>query len=659
VVAICVCCGSPGWRDWEITLPTLPPSSPEPEPTPSPTADVKRDPPGDLGSETEALLETTIVPVRDLHDLAIRLSGLSPDTPRTINPEGPPDYSVGDRRLFHVSNADTDQRFDIHAVLEYSTEHVYMWVEEGVAFDRDGLEAAADLFETHTYVTDRAFFGSEWMPGVDNDPHLSILHSRGLGFTIAAYYTSRDEFVSHVCADSNEMEMFYVNVDSVTINDEFYNGVLAHEFQHMIHWYQDRNEDTWLNEGFSELASYLNGFDVGGFDWLFAQEPDMQLNSWPDGPGEAGANYGAAYLFTTYFLDRYGPEATQALVAHQENSFSSVDAVLVDLGTESTHEDLFADWVVANLLDAPGIADGQYGYQQVDPPDFHVGVSYSESDYPVSESATVHQYGTDYLELQSSAPLVVRFTGSTQVGLVDTTAHSGSYAWWSNRGDDSNMTLTRAFDLSNVSEATLEYWVWYDIEEDWDYAYLEVSSDNGQSWQILETPSGTDSNPNGSSFGWGYTGASGSGFRPEWILERIDLSSYAGQEVLVRFEYVTDDAVNKPGLLLDDMAIPEAGYAAHFETSDGGWESSGFIRHANVLPQRWLVQLILFGDETTVQRLELSDEQAGEWTIPLGDGVHSRAVIAVSALAPVTTELGSYTYGIEMQPGDGSQAGLP
>jgi hypothetical protein len=608
---------------------------------------------GDVGTETEELLETTEVPVRDLHDLAIRLRGLSPDTPRTVNPQGSPDYPVGTRRLFHASNVDTDEQFDIYAILEYKTERVYMWVEEGVRFDRDDLIAAAELFEEHTYITDRAFFGSEWSPGVDNDPHLSILHARNLGDSVAGYYSSADEFVSAVREDSNEMEMFYINIENVTVNDDFYNGVLAHEFQHMIHWYNDRNEETWLNEGFSELAMYLNDFDTGGADWVFAMEPDTQLNSWPEGPGAAGANYGAGYLFTSYFLDRFGPEATQALIAQPENSFASVEAVLEELGTGLTYEALFADWIVANLLDDPTIADGRYGYQEIDPPPFDVEATYRKSAYPVSESGTVHQQGTDYVELRGERSLVFRFTGSTRIGLVDTTAFSGRYFWWSNRGDDSDMMLTRAFDLSSVSKATLEFWTWYDIEEDWDYAYVQVSADGGQTWEILTTPSGTPTNPNGNSFGWAYTGRSGGEETAEWIQERVDLSPYAGQEVLIRFEYITDDAVNRPGFVLDDVAIPEIGYFSDFEEDvdqdpGDGWETAGFIRHANVLPQRWLVQLILFGPDTAVQRLELNEDQTGEWVIPL-DRRTDRAVVTISGLAPVTTEMGSYGYEIEEQ----------
>jgi len=654
VAASCCCCGGFDWDNWDwetffeptfVFETSVAPSYDTP--TPELTPVITREPVGDVGAETEELLETTKAPVRDLHDLAIRLRHLPSDTPRTVNPGGSPDYEIGTRRLFYASNVDTDEQFDVYAILEYKTEHVYMWVEEGARFDPDDLKAAADTFEEHSYPTNRAFFGSEWTPGVDNDPHVSILHSRNLGNSVAGYYSSADEFVSAVREDSNELEMFYINIENVTVNNDFYNGVLAHEFQHMIHWYNDRNEETWLNEGFSELAMYLNGFDIGGSDWTFAMQPDTQLNSWPEGPGAAGANYGAGYLFTFYFLDRFGPEATQSLVAHPENSFASVEAVLEEMGAGLTYDDLFADWIVANLLDDPHVADGHYGYEEIDPPSFDIETTCDESDYPAFESSTVHQHGTDYIELNGDQPLVFRFTGSTQIGLVDTTAHSGRYFWWSNRGDDSDMMLTRAFDLSGVSEATLEFWAWYDIEEDWDYAYVQISTDGGETWEILTTPSGTPTNPNGNSFGWAYTGSSGGG-TPAWIQEQVNLSPYTGQEVQIRFEYITDDAVNRPGFVLDDIAIPEIDYFSDFEEDEDGWEPAGFIRHANVLPQRWLVQLILYGPETTVQRLELDKDQTGEWSIPL-EGHTDRAVITVSGLAPVTTEIASYSYEIEKQ----------
>ena len=664
----CGCCGS-AWQDFIAPIaaelddtataespPTSPPNSPaptddqvspDPLPTdvdPSPTPRITQERTSELEEETAELLASTTVPERDLHDLAVRLLGLPADTPRMTNPDGSPDYPIGTSRIFHVSNVDTDEQFDIETLLEYKTEHVYMWVEKGVDFDQDDLIEAAERFEASTYPTNRAFFGEEWSPGVDNDPHVSILNATNLGNSVAGYYSSASEFVSPARADSNEMEMFYINVDNTHINGDYYNAVLAHEFQHMIHWHQDRNEETWLNEGFSELAMFLNGMSTGGSDWAFANAPDTQLNSWPEEPGTAGANYGGGYLFTSYFLERFGAEATQALVSHQENGLASVDAVLADLGVDMTHEDIFADWIMANILDDPDAADGRYNYAAIDLFPFDIAETYDRGDYPVSGSGEVHQYATDYIELRGRDALTVQFSGSTQVGLMDTVARSGQYLWWSNRGDDSDVMLTRTFDLSAVSEATLEFWTWYDLEEDWDYAYVEISADGGATWEILATPSGTADNPNGNSFGFGYTGRSG-GPEPSWIQQRVDLSSYAGQRVLIRFEMITDDAVNRPGFALDDVAIPEIGYFSDFEADGDGWEAAGFVRHANVLPQHWLVQLVLFGPETTVSRLGVDASRTGEWTIPL-DGSTRRAIVTISGLAPVTTELAMYSYKI-------------
>ena len=293
----------------------------------------------DEASETLRALEAAIIPVSDLHELGIRYRGVSPDTSRVASVVSP-DYDVGTVRSFSVSNLDSDTTFDIQARLLYKTEHVYMWVEEGLNTDMDKIQKAADLFEEHTYPTDRAFFGEEWSPGVDGDPHLSILHASNLGSTVAGYFSSADSYVKAVREDSNEMEMFYIHIDkSMDIGDDFYNGVLAHEFQHMIHWYNDRNETTWMNEGCSELAMELNesmyqgdrgSYDVGGSEYAYLDNPDTQLTTWPevDITGAASAHYGASYLFMSYFLDRFGEDATKSLVAHPENGMESVDIIL-------------------------------------------------------------------------------------------------------------------------------------------------------------------------------------------------------------------------------------------------------------------------------------------------------------------------------------------
>jgi immune inhibitor A len=667
ILLLCMCCVCAGAailiynQSTPATDPYLPPLVPDVPPE-TPVEPPTTDPLPDEAMETLHALEAAQIPNADLHELGVRFLGVPAETPR-VAPTTSADYAVGARRQFNVSNVDNDEQFEIYATLVYKTEHVYMWVEEGVTVDEKRLEEAADLFENHTYPTNREFFGSEWTPGVDNDPHLSILHARNLGDTVAGYFSSPDSYVRAVRSDSNEMEMFYINVENVTIGDDFYNGVLAHEFQHMIHFNNDRNEATWLNEGCSELAMELNNraypgshYDVGGSEYSYLRRPDTQLTSWPEGSaGDASPNYGGAYLFMSYFLDRFGEDATKALVAHMENSMESVDIVLSEnLGLALTHEELFADWSIANLVDNTTIDAGQYGYADLDVSEPRFASTYRLKGSPIDQRSEVKQYGVDYIKFQGNAPVRFTFTGSTQTTLMDTSAYSGKYLWWSNREDESDTRLTRIIDLSSATQAELRFWTWYHIEEDWDYAYVVVGvTDNGMipddlssediRWTILDDRSlgCRATNPNGNNFGCGLTAKTSN-----WEQLSADLTDFAGQEIALRFEYVTDAAVNQSGFAVDDVEIVIDGdiaFSDDMEDGSGNWIAEGFVHLANVLPQEWIVQLVTYGHQPQVERLLMLDATSGEWTIDLSNQ-QDEAVIVISALAPVTTEAATYTY---------------
>ncbi len=588
--------------------------------------------------DTETQLLTVELPQRDIRLLAERLTGVGP-IPKIVHQVAPV-YALGDEARFWVGNVDSMKNFSVTAVLRYVTPHLYVWVEDGLRYNQDALARSAENFEKNIYPTDRAFFGSEWSPGVDSDPHLHILHScrQRMGGSVAGYYSSADEYSRLANPYSNEREMFYISLDGAQPNTEFYDGVLAHEFQHMIHWANDRNEETWVNEGCSELAAYLNGYDPGGFEWAFQLDPDVQLTTWPQ-IGDAAPHYGNSYLFMAYFLGRFGETMMQRVVAHPANGRAGFDAVLA--GQNLTFDQVFADWLVANYIDnvAGNVAPAyQYPDHVVGP----VSTDVSHDTYPVSRSSTVHQYAADYIELGGQGDVVISFSGDTQARLTPVDAHSGRYAWWANRGDDSDATLTRAFDLRALTQATLNVWMWYDIEEYWDYAYVVVSTDKGQTWDVLAGPSSTTANPNGNSFGAAYTGKSGG-----WIEERFDLGPYTGQEVLVRFEYVTDDGVNYAGWLIDDISIPELGYLDDVEAGVGAWQREGFIYSDNRVSQRYLVQLVAFGRQISVSRIELDEMQRGSIKLRgLGSDLDS-AVLIISALAPVTTEMASYEYVID------------
>jgi len=279
--------------------------------------------------------------------------------------------------------------------------------------------------------------------------------------------------------------------------------------------------------------------------------------------------------------------------------------------------------------------------------------------FPVREEATVNQYAADYFELSGRGDVLIDFCGATETRLAATAAHSGRFAWWAHRADDSDTRLTRAFDLSDVSQATLEFWLWYDLEEGYDYGYVELSTDGGATWHILEGEHSSDYNPVGNAFGVGYTGKSKaqnsklkaqSVQEPGWVKEQVDLTPYAGQEMLLRFEYVTDDTVNYPGWFVDDIAIAALGFFDDGEAGEGGWQAEGWVLTDNHLPQRWLVQVIEQGlISASVQRMTIDDTGCGQLPIKGLGQTGKKAILVVSALAPVTTEEAPYTFEIRPQ----------
>jgi len=596
---------------------------------------------------TLELLKSTSIQINDPFDLARRLRGITGISP-TLEPRSQP-YRIGEQETFWVADTDADENFQVQATLGHVTEHAYFWIEDGLSFDNDALVELAETFEDQIYPTTRTFFGSEWSPGIDGDPHLYILYVEGIGRTVAGMFSSRDAYPPQIQDFSNGHEMFLLHAENLSLDEEYTYGVLAHEFQHMIHWYRDPNETTWMNEGFSDLAMFLNGYNIGGHDYIYARNPDLQLNDWPSDPNQTFPHYGAAFLFMNYFLDRFDEDVTKALVSHPANGLDSIDQILDEIsatdplkGNKLTADDLFIDWVLTSILQDGSIGDGRYQYRL-----------YPGAPQP-SETETVRlcgdgqftrdvrQYGVDYIRILCREDTTLHFEGSIQVDVVPGDPHSGFYYFWSNRSDESDMTLTRSFDFTgHEGPLTLSYWTWYDIEENYDYLYLQASSD-GENWQILNTPSGTSENPTGANYGWGYTGLSGGD--PRWIKEEVDLSQFAGQRVSLRFEYLTDTAVHGEGFLLDDIAIPEIGYTSDFELDEGGWQSNGFVRIQNILPQTFRLALITrTHGSTSVEYIPLSADNVADIRLQFSDDVNE-AILVVAGTTRHTRQPAPYRF---------------
>jgi len=101
----------------------------------------------------------------------------------------------------------------------------------------------------------------------------------------------------------------------------------------------------------------------------------------------------------------------------------------------------------------------------------------------------------------------------------------------------------------------VEFWTWYDIQERYDYAYFEVSTD-GLTFTPLSGDITTNYNPNGTNHGNGITGTSDG-----WIYVSFDISDYAGQSIYYRLSYYTDNSITREGIYFDDL-YPANGFVS-------------------------------------------------------------------------------------------------
>lgn len=596
-----------------------------------PAAAIIQEPAGPtLYGQLEALLNAEF-PIHDFYEAARRLS--SNDVgPRTITALP---YVVGDRQRFY-----TDEVAMVDAVLMAVTDHAYFWVDERLSLDQAAVAAAARRFEEAYYPRLVDLFGQEWQPGVDNDPHFSVLHLSNLDSPTdeLGHFNSGDEYPRSFYRVSNQQEIVYLNMDNLTLGTDLYFGTLVHEFQHLTQWYVDANETAWLNEGLSQLAEIYVGLETAeSVDYLLA--PDTQLNTWNYNADNVHAHYAASYLFAVYLWEQLGEAAIQELARQPANGLASVTAILEGYRPEMSLEQLVADWAVANYLDDPA-AGPAYSYEQLDlrPAIAETNVTFA----PYESVRDVSQFGVHYVNVALSGETTVSFAGDTLAELAPVAPRSDDTMWFAPAQENVNAQMTARFDLTDLDEATLTFWTWYDLKFDLDYAYVTISTDSGENWEIVGP-----AHARTGEYGPAFNGASANVRGAEkggWIRESISLDGYVGQPVLIRFELLTYYASNARGLALDDIAIPELEYETDVENGTDGWEAVGFVQVGRWLPQQWQVRLIHNTTPHEVVSLPLNELNQGQWTLDLeAEG----GVLVISPLTPFVYEPASYWLFVE------------
>ena len=470
-----------------------------------------------------------------------------------------------------------------------------------------------------------------------------------------------------------------------------YEGVFAHEYQHLLMEYEDPDEVNWVNEGLSDWAQTLTGYvDPStpiteiGFDshvqcflgWLSVQTPanpnpriggpENSLTLWGDqGDDEILCDYGAAYTFMEFLHGRYGTDAMTALHREDLNGLEGLEAVLAGQGASDAMEHI-RDWAAAVALD--GVLDDNARLFGGDEDEYKVPtldarINWDNPDAYQDPGAPPN--GSDYVRLRDAdgryIPLhalrKLEFNGASTLPplpiewVVDPNPplHAGDPALYSGTGDDFDRAIVRQVTVP-AADPNLRFETLYNAELGWDFGVVQVSTNGGESYTSIACTTTTSEHDPGAIARIvaelpGFTGYSGG-----WLNETCSLSAYAGQTILVSFRYLTDPAVEgqvetvPPGWWIDDVSV--GGSVLSDGSTLDGWQSPTQVRPIPV--PNFTVQLISYSSLTgrfpfrnaqtiaTITRLDL-DENFDFSGMPLSLGASEFLAIANDVVAAIVT----------------------
>jgi immune inhibitor A len=161
----------------------------------------------------------------------------------------------------------------------------------------------------------------------------------------------------------------------------------------------------------------------------------------------------------------------------------------------------------------------------------------------------------------------------------------GSYYWWGGAENLANgmMTTAGAIDLTTATTASLSFDLVYDIEDEWDFLWVQVSTD-GVTWPYTDTLTNANTqcvhNPawigglNG--FPDDLCGAGIGGFYgynsnwPDPESQTFDLTPYVGQQIWLRLWYMTDWGTLYTGAFVDNVSVDTDAGNVFFDDAEAG-----------------------------------------------------------------------------------------
>lgn len=451
--------------------------------------------------------------------------------------------------------------------------------------------------------------------------------------------------------------------DNVT-RKYLYESTVAHEYQHLLHDEMDGDEEAWVNEGLSMMAEFLCGYGIS-YDHIaeFVWYPDNSLTIWGDqdwmGASQILADYGAVALFDLYLYDHFGgTEMLQEIFTSQLQGIDGVNEAFLNMGYNRLSFDaVYRYWRLANLFTF-NMMDTDNPLYTYDPElitIFDVGRSIYGEEVPAGYHWDRFQdvwsaqygfpyylqaYGTDYYAIplsyedwSVSGPRYsemmyskfwfdgddsIRTGWQYQLNELAGTTYVPAESWYSGSGiDEADLLLTQEVDLTTPTEDgthTLVLSTYWDIEEQWDFGFVQVSVDGGATWTSLNDT--TDFCRSDVVEGGypeiianmpGLTGTSGG------VVDVVfDLSAYDGQEILVGYRYMTDWGYTAEGWYISDVNVDGADVAMDTLINPPTPEADFMVTIVVPTENGWLVIDVPSLDDTEVAQKLLASISSAE-----------------------------------------------
>ncbi len=318
-------------------------------------------------------------------------------------------YEVGSENDFYLHSEYTQETDTINALCQAKVENVhskslYVWVDKNVFrenyVNQGMIDGIAEKFlregeDNDVYEWVSAIFGNEWGPhnyngliAPDNSIHIliaEIVDSQNHNNSIIGYFWNKDNFENTVVYNgkehpSNRKVMFYLNSNFVKKDMTTIYSTLAHELQHMIHFYQKiqysypfgKISETWLNEMCSVVAEDFVASKLGieGPRGVAGTEPTAgaqgnkdgilptynlynyeSVINWYDTYPQVLRNYSITYAFGAYLARNFGGASFyQKLLQNKYTDYQAIEFALKECGIQENFSSVMRKWGAANLL---------------------------------------------------------------------------------------------------------------------------------------------------------------------------------------------------------------------------------------------------------------------------------------------------------------------